>query len=581
MRISRALRGFTTRDLVIIAVLAALGIAVKPVVVPLAHLVSAPLFIPAGALAGGLYMMWLVVGMGIVGRRGTATLIALVQALLVMLTGVVGSHGAISLISYTLPGIVMDLGLWLTGHRACCLRCCFLAGILANITGTLMVSFIFFRLPPIPMALTLCTAALSGGVGGILAWQVIKALRRHHIGVAATARAATGSALLAVAAFTVVVALGAAACSSGTAAGGGAGAPAAGGSIAVVQGVTGENGTLSLADAFANAEDGAGQVPLVEALAAAGIEPAARVAVYLADGSLLRLPTAGCSLARSGELLVDGSERGAVAGVVVDPPAATITDVYRLARQKLADGGKTLVIYLDGFGYDRYLAAAEAGLIPEMSTLEAREALTVYPTITPVTYAAMVSGQDPNGTGVHDRSRHRLDCPNIFEWAEEKGLSTSLIEGNLQILALTRNAALNVDVDGDGLTDDEVLAAVQDRLAQGQPDFMLVHLHGIDDIAHDTGPHSEATRRVVAEQDSMVGELLERWQGRVIVVADHGQHAAEDAATGAVTGEHGDFRSEDLFIPILVREVQENTRQSSDVRLVATLAPQKCTTLLV
>ena len=546
------MRGFTTRDLVIIAVLAALGIAVKPVVVPLAHLVAAPLFIPAGALAGGLYMMWLVVGMGIVGKRGTATLIALVQALLVMLTGVVGSHGAISLISYTLPGIVMDLGLWLTGHRACCLRCCFLSGILANVTGTLMVSFIFFRLPPIPMALTLCTAALSGGVGGILAWQVIKALRRHHIGVA-TGRAATGSALLAVAAFTVIVAFGAAACSSGTAAGGGAGAPAAGASLAVVQGVTGENGALSLADAFAGAEDGAGQMPLTDALAAAGIEPAARVAVYLADGSLLRLPAAGCSLTPSGELLVDGSERGAVAGVVVDPPAATITDVYRLARQKLADGGKTLVIYLDGFGYDQYLAAAEAGLIPEMATLEAREALSVYPTITPVTYAAMVSGEDPSVTGVRDRSKHRLGCPTIFGWAEEHGLSTSLIEGNLQILALTRNAVLNVDVDGDGLTDDEVLAAAQDRLAQGQPDFMLVHFHGIDDTAHDAGPHSEATRRVVAEQDSMVGELLERWQGRVIVVADHGQHAAEEAGTGAVKGEHGDFRSEDLFIPILVR----------------------------
>ena len=115
-----------------------------------------------------------------------------------------------------------------------------------------------------------------------------------------------------------------------------------------------------------------------------------------------------------------------------------------------------------------------------------------------------------------------------------------------------------------GLTDDEVLAAAKDRLAQGQPDFMLIHLHGIDDTAHASGPHSEAARRVIAKQDSMVGELLESWQGRVIVVADHGQHAAEDAATGAVTGEHGDFRSEDLFIPILVREVQENTRQTDD-----------------
>ena len=560
MRVSRVLRVFTTRDLVIIAVLAALGIAVKPVVVPLAHLVSAPLFIPAGALAGGLYMMWLVVGMGIVGKRGTATLIALVQALLVMLTGVVGSHGALSLISYTLPGIVMDLGLWLTGHRACCLRCCFLAGILANVTGTLMVSFVFFRLPPIPMALALCTAALSGGVGGVLAWEVIKALRRHHIGVAATARAATGSALLAVAAFTLVVGFGAAACSSGTAiddtaVSGTAGAEAAGGAgaIALVQGTTGENGALSLAEAFAGGGDGAGQMPLADAPAVVGVEPAERVAVYLAEGSVLRLPAAGCALTPSGGLIVDGVDRGAVTGVVVDPPEATITDVYRLAREELEAGGRALVVYLDGFGYDQYLAAAEAGLIPQLSTFEARKALTVFPAITPVTYAAMVSGRDPDVTGVHDRSKHRLDCPSIYDWAEERGLSTSLVEGDMQIIALTPDIVLNVDEDGDGLTDDEVMESALEILATRSPDFMLVHLHGIDDTAHDTGPHSEATRRVVAEQDAMVGELLEHWRGRVIVVADHGQHAVEDEATGEAKGEHGDFRSEDLFIPILVR----------------------------
>ncbi|NLG64707.1 MAG: ECF transporter S component, partial [Actinobacteria bacterium] len=109
--VSRAFRTFSTRDLILIAIVAALGISIKPVVVPLAHLIAAPLFVPAGALAGGLYMMWLVVGMGLVPRRGTATLIALVQALLVMFTGVVGSHGAMSLVSYTAPGIVMDLGL--------------------------------------------------------------------------------------------------------------------------------------------------------------------------------------------------------------------------------------------------------------------------------------------------------------------------------------------------------------------------------------------------------------------------------------------------------------------------------------
>lgn len=181
--VSRALRAFSTRDLVMIAVLAALGIAIKPIVVPIAHMVAAPFLIPGGAFAGGLYMMWLVVGMGIVGKRGTATLIAIVQALLVMFTGVIGSHGVMSLITYTMPGIAMDLGLLVVGHRCCCLRCCFLAGVLANVTGTLMVSMIFFSLPTIPLLLALCTAALSGGVGGIIAWQVIKQLHRFHIGM--------------------------------------------------------------------------------------------------------------------------------------------------------------------------------------------------------------------------------------------------------------------------------------------------------------------------------------------------------------------------------------------------------------
>lgn len=562
MSVSRALRVFSTRDLVIIAVLAALGIAVKPVVVPLAHLVSAPLFIPGGALAGGIYMMWLVVGMGITGKRGTATLIALVQALLVMLTGVVGSHGALSLISYTAPGIVMDLGLWLTRHRACCLRCCFLAGILANVTGTLMVSFIFFRLPPIPLALALCTAALSGGVGGVLAWQVIKALRRHHIGVAMAGRATTGVLLLALAALTAAATLGATACSSGEESPASAAPEAsatavaaqAGHDIPVVWAQTNQNGSLSLDEAFAGA--GEDVLPLAEALAAQAPAPPQRVAVYLADGSLLRLATAGCSLTSSGGLVAGGADHGAVTGIVADPPPATITDVYALARENLAAGGRTLVVYLDGFGYDQFVAANKAGTIPVLSGLKARRALTVYPTITPVTFAAMVSGEDPATTGVHDRSRHRLDCESIYDWAERRGLSTSLIEGNLQILALTANTTLTVDDDGDGLTDDEAFAEAEERLAAGQPDFMLVHLHGIDDTSHEHGPFAAETRREVAAQDAVVGRLLRLWKGQVIVVADHGQHPATDES-GERRGEHGEFRAEDLFIPLLVRPAGE------------------------
>ena len=175
------LRRFSIKDLILIAAMAALGIAVKTIVTPLIHLASAPLFIPGGALAGGLYMMWLVVASGITGKCGAATLAGLVQAILVILTGVGGSHGLLSLVSYTLPGLAIDLLLLISGHRICCLVCAFVSCILANLLGTVSVNLIFFQLPLIPLLLSLAAAAFSGGVGGVLSWHLLIALRKFDI----------------------------------------------------------------------------------------------------------------------------------------------------------------------------------------------------------------------------------------------------------------------------------------------------------------------------------------------------------------------------------------------------------------
>ena len=169
---------FSLYDLIIIAMVSALGVATKPIIVPLAHIITGPLFIPSGAVAGGFYMMWLVLGYGITGKRWTMTLIGFVQAILVMGTGIVGSHGALSLFTYTAPGILADLGLLLIGHRVCCLPCAFLAGMLANAAGTIMVNFVYFRLPLIPLVLSLSAAALSGGLGGIVAFQILGQIRK-------------------------------------------------------------------------------------------------------------------------------------------------------------------------------------------------------------------------------------------------------------------------------------------------------------------------------------------------------------------------------------------------------------------
>jgi len=179
--LAKALRRFTVKDLILISAMAALGIAVKTVITPLIHLISAPLLIPGGALAGGLYMMWLLMAVGLTGKRGAATFVGLVQAILVTLIGVSGSHGLLSLLSYTLPGLAVDSCLWLMRHRICCLPCAFIAGILANISGTLAVNLIFFRLPALPLLFSILIAVFSGGLGGVLAWHLLQALKRFSI----------------------------------------------------------------------------------------------------------------------------------------------------------------------------------------------------------------------------------------------------------------------------------------------------------------------------------------------------------------------------------------------------------------
>ena len=165
---------FTLYELVIMAVMAALDIATTQIVAPLAHIVCGPFAIPSGALAGGFYMMWIIIGYGIVRKPGTALIISIIQALLVIFTGVVGSHGIMSLFTYICPGLAVELVLIITRHRCCCAGCCALAGIAANMTGTACVNIVFFRAPGVYLILVLAMAALSGLAGGITGWQLIK-----------------------------------------------------------------------------------------------------------------------------------------------------------------------------------------------------------------------------------------------------------------------------------------------------------------------------------------------------------------------------------------------------------------------
>lgn len=171
---------FSIFEIIIIALMATLGIATKPVITPLGHIITGPLYIPGGAVAGGLYMMWIVLGVGLIGKKGVATLISVVQAIMVVSLGIYGSHGIVSFITYIVPGLIVDFYVLLLRNKEFQKGDFFISGILANISGTFLVNIVFFRLPLVPLILTLAAASLSGGIGGLIAYGIFNKLRKNQ-----------------------------------------------------------------------------------------------------------------------------------------------------------------------------------------------------------------------------------------------------------------------------------------------------------------------------------------------------------------------------------------------------------------
>jgi len=175
--IRKLLNSFSLFDLMIIAILAALGIAVGAIMGPLVRIFTGPLMIPGGAVAGGIYMLFLVLAVSFTGRPSAAVICGFVQAIIVMVTGLGGHHGAITIVTYTMPGVAIAALLLIMRHKGCCKLCCFFSGMIANLTGTFLVGVGIMALPVIPMLLGLALAAVSGGLGGLLGWVLTKKVK--------------------------------------------------------------------------------------------------------------------------------------------------------------------------------------------------------------------------------------------------------------------------------------------------------------------------------------------------------------------------------------------------------------------
>ncbi len=157
-----------TVDLVLMALFASLGLATKNILYPLIGPLMGAIYVPTGAVMGGLYMMWPVMAFGFVRKPGAATMVSLTQAFISLILPY-GNFGLLSFVIYLAPGLAIDGFFLLLRHKACCPGCCMGASAVANVVGTLLVGGLVLFLPWQVLSFLAVVAAISGCVGGFVA----------------------------------------------------------------------------------------------------------------------------------------------------------------------------------------------------------------------------------------------------------------------------------------------------------------------------------------------------------------------------------------------------------------------------
>jgi ABC-type thiamin/hydroxymethylpyrimidine transport system permease subunit len=170
-----------TVDLVLMALFASLGLATKNVLHPLLGPIIGAIYVPTGAVVGGLYMMWPVMAFGFVRKIGAATMVSLTQAFISLILPY-GNFGLFNFIIYLGPGLAIDAFFLLSRHKACCLACCMGASALANVVGTVLVGAMVLFLPWVVLAFLAVIAAISGCIGGFIANMLLVRLGKISFG---------------------------------------------------------------------------------------------------------------------------------------------------------------------------------------------------------------------------------------------------------------------------------------------------------------------------------------------------------------------------------------------------------------
>ncbi len=175
---------FSTRDLIISAVLAALGGVASTYINTLSDAVHAMLGLPgATQWAAGLHVLWIVLSMGIARKTGIGTITGILKGAVELMSG--NSHGVIILLVNLVAGLLVDFGFLVFKNKKS-LWPYLLAGGLA--TGSNVLVFQIFATMPLnilaasAIAILFMVAFISGLIfAGVIPSLLIKTLQKAGV----------------------------------------------------------------------------------------------------------------------------------------------------------------------------------------------------------------------------------------------------------------------------------------------------------------------------------------------------------------------------------------------------------------
>lgn len=173
------------RHLTFLAICIALSLVSKRLISPITNVLTDFIRIPGGGAATSFSLMFLVIGTSAIPWTFAGTAAGFVQSLIALSLGMSSYQGFFALITYTVPGVIIDLIRKLLPRRD--VSFFVIACGLANAAGALITNILVFRLRSIAFVLWMLIAALfgcgAGYLGSVISERIVKVPEYRRVSV--------------------------------------------------------------------------------------------------------------------------------------------------------------------------------------------------------------------------------------------------------------------------------------------------------------------------------------------------------------------------------------------------------------